>query len=134
MTDELSLFRRRQFLLESVAAVSSASLLGCSRTKQANLPASSSERSDVPLRLLLFGTSEDAETIRRGWGAVTDQPLDVKAVALDRSTVETLEKELTEGARKADVMIYPLLLVGTASQNQLVVEISDDALTTIDSE
>ncbi|MGI9474321.1 MAG: hypothetical protein ACR2NZ_22460, partial [Rubripirellula sp.] len=42
--------------------------------------------------------------------------------------------ELTEGARKADVMIYPLLLVGTASQNQLVVEISDDALTTIDSE
>ena len=133
MTDASSPIQRRQFLLGTAAAVTSIPMAGCSQ-QGAETPAAAKSRGDVPLRLLLIGTPTDGEAIQRGWGAVTDQPLDVQTAGLDRANCGSIGQTMLSGAKKADVIIYPLSLVATASLAEVIVELSEEEITTINAE
>lgn len=68
--------------------------------------------SEVPLRVALAGDEQQAEAIRRGWLAVSDQPLDVTALGAQPS-----DQQMVTAAQQHDVLIYP-----TAQTGQLIQE------------
>lgn len=134
MTADRTRFPRRQFLVGTAVAASSASWIGCSKEPEARVSESAPVRSDVPLRLFMFGEPSDGEAIQRGWGAVAEQPLEVSVVSMVRDAGGALEESLLAKAKKADVLVYPLLMVGVASRENLVVELAEDELDAIDAE
>ena len=132
MTDTSFLVDRRRFFAGTISVVAS-SQLGCSKPETVVAPVAS-ERKDVPLRVLFVGENEDKDVILRGWGAVAEQPLQIEVVSLERSECGGLESAVLEGAKKADVVIYPLVLVGAARRGDAVVEMTTDDLSRLDSE
>ena len=132
MTDDLFFLDRRRFFVGAVSAVAS-SQLGCSKRETVVAPAAV-QRNDVPIRVLMVGENEDKGAIVRGWGAVADQPLQIEVVSLDRSECLELESAVLQGLKKTDVVIYPLMLVGSASRDDAVTEMTTEDLSRIDSE
>ncbi len=120
--DPLPLHRRR-FLAGSAALAASATL-GCNRREAAPQAQSEPERRDVPLRVALVGTDRDAESIERGWGSVTDQPLKIETLVLDRENVGALADVVLAAARRSDVVLYPLALVAEAAVTEVIVPFS----------
>lgn len=76
---------RRRFLISS-AASGLACAVGCSSQSQPE-PATT-QRSDVPLRVLLCGNRAWADAIKTAWGGVAEQPL----------VIETIDRHATDGA------------------------------------
>ena len=134
MTADRPCFARRQFLVGTAVAASSAPWIGCSKDPESAVSEAAPVRSDVPLRLLMFGEPADGEAIQRGWGSVAEQPLDVSVVSMGRDAGGALEESLLAKAKKTDVLIYPLLMVGVASRESLVVELADEESDAIDAE
>ena len=130
MTPALPSLSRRQLLAGS-ASLAFGAVVGCRPEPTASpLP----ERNDIPLRLLLVGEEQDAETIRRGWGAVTELPLAIDTIPLDRTKLATLSDRVLESLGKSDVAIYPLALVPMVSNAEAAIAMSDDDLDRMDQE
>jgi hypothetical protein len=72
------------------------------------------------------GAQQDAEAIRRGWSSVTDHPLDIAMIDLDRTQPEALADEVLERARQTDVVILPLALISQAVHQQRLVPLTAD--------
>lgn len=122
---------RRHFLLGATALVAGLEV-GCS--EQEPVPSTAQKtRIDVPLRVLLVGNAGDEESIVRGWQAVSEQKIQVDVLPLNRAAPSGIGDAMVAGARKADVVIYPLVLVGEASQADTVVEMADDEVKRIES-
>ncbi|MAI72614.1 MAG: hypothetical protein CMM01_17140 [Rhodopirellula sp.] len=123
---------RRRFLVGAAAVVASLEV-GCSEQKQVVTPAAQS-RQNVPLRVLLVGETDDENAISRGWQAVSEQELQIDVLPLDRADSSGIGDALLARSKKADVAIYPLLLVGEAARNDAVVEMTADEVKRIELE
>ena len=123
---------RRRFLV-GVAAVAASIDVGCGKMEQVVAPAAP-RRKNVPLRVLLVGEAEDKDALSRGWQAVSEQAIAVEVLPLVRADSSGLGEALLERSKHADVVIYPLVLVGEASRSDVVVEMTAGEVKRIDME
>ena len=105
------------------AACAVGAVSGC-RQESEPVAEKAEERRDVPLRIAMLGTDADAEAIRRGWAAVTDQPLDLSPIALSRAGSGSLIDAVAAAAKKSDLVIYPLSLVPELAHQEAIVSLS----------
>lgn len=130
MTPADFLSDRRRFMVGAVAVVGSLEM-GCSKQEPDVIP-SSSPRNDVPLRVLAVVEKDDDNVITRGWQAVSEQEIQIDVLALSRADPASLADAVLAGAKKADVVIYPLVLVGEVSRAEAVVEMTADEVKRIE--
>ncbi len=123
---------RRRFLVGAAAVVASLDL-GCGKQMPV-VPPAAQTRQDVPLRVLLVGAPGDKDAVSRGWQAVSEQAIQVDVLPLNRADPSGLSDALLAGAKKADVVIYPLVLVGEVVRNDAVVKMTADELKRIELE
>ncbi len=123
---------RRRFLVGATAVVASLDV-GCSKQTPVAAPTAQT-RKDVPLRVLLVGEPDDKNAISRGWQAVSEQEIQVDVLPLNRADPGGISDAFLAGAKKADVVIYPLVLVGEAARNDAVVKMPADELKRIELE
>ena len=88
----------------------------------------------MPLRVLLVGEADDKDAVTRGWQAVSEQQIQINVLPLNRADPSGIGDAFLAGAKKADVVIYPLVLVGEASRSDAVVEMTADEVKKIESE
>ncbi|WDQ16871.1 ABC transporter substrate-binding protein [Rhodopirellula sp. P2] len=115
-----SLWKRRQWLAWT-SVVGTAVLTGCRESSSTDEAESASiVRTDVPLRIVWTGTDSDAETLRRTWQSISDQPLQITVVApptgtespQDSTSEPDQEASIWDAAAKADVVVFPLSQLG----------------------
>jgi len=123
---------RRRFLVGAAAVVASLDA-GCGKQAPVVTPATQT-RKDVPLRVLLVGASDDANAVSRGWQAVSEQEIQVDVLTLDRADPSGISDAFLAEAKKSDVVIYPLVLVGEAARNDAVVKMTADEVKRIELE
>ena len=118
--------------------IAGAALPGCGKIEsdlnggpEASGAPASAKPSSVPLRVSMFGKPSDGDTIRRGWSAVSDQTIELTTMTLDRSNPIDATTFL-DAARKTDVIVYPMAMVGEASSTSSIIEFSDADLQSVD--
>ena len=111
---------RRRALLTSVSAVLIAS--GC-QTNSTEEIAPAPPRQDVPLRVAMFGTEQDAEVLTRGWASVMSQPLKIETLKVDRAATAGIASRITELAEQSDVVIYPIIAMAELVADDAIVPI-----------
>ena len=131
MTHPDSYLNRRRFLIGS-ATVASSLQLGCDKQEQVVTPTETG-RKQTPLRILMLGQPGVEEIISRGWQAISEQELKIEVVELERANSDGIGDVFLEAATKADLVIYPLALVGEAARSDTVVEITTDDIQRIES-
>lgn len=128
---------RRDFLIVS-AATGLGGLAGCRPAEP--LPAPVAPRADVPLRVLLCGSEAGAESLRRAWGGISDQPLTIERISAGdaSSPAETpaaaagsLGERLVEAFQRNDVGIVPCGCVPELHARSAIVTLGNDLLTTV---
>ena len=124
-TQRPHVFNRRR-LLGSSAVVAAWVATGCDRSEDSTGAAAPSSGPPVPLRVTFVGQPQDAEAIRRGWASVSDQPIDIAVIDLDRAQPEGLADEVLERARQTDVAIVPLALIPQAVHQQRLLPLTAD--------
>lgn len=92
---------------------------GCSE-KKSETQVEKPVRRDVPLRVALVGSDDDAERLQQSWAAVVEQPLDCSVLPLDRADTSKWAAELPKLISKNDVAIMPQMAIADSA--------SDDAL------
>ena len=123
---------RRQLLCSS-AALAAWLAAGCDgQKKESPASASTSARPSVPLRVTLVGESGDAETITRAWEAVTDQPLGITLIPLDRASPQGIAEAIMAAAAQTDVLILPLVAVAEAVHRELLTPLNAAEFETAD--
>ena len=119
---------RRRFLTRSSAILAgslfSSVIPGC-KSDSKTTPSAALDSPTAPLRVALIGDASDAETIRRSWSAVSDQPLAIEQTELDRAIAIETEPFL-QSAKRSDVIVYPLALVGQAASQEAVTGFSEN--------
>ena len=123
MKQDLSLNRRRLLVGSTALAIHAA--VGCRQDTEVTIDATP-ERRDVPLRITLVGDEKDAESIRRGWAAVTEHPVSMQSMELNRADAGSLAESLLAVAKKSDLVVYPLALVAELVAREAIVALSDD--------
>ena len=123
---------RRRFLVGAAAVVASLDM-GCGKQAPVVAPAAQT-RKNVPLRVLLVGESDDKNAVSRGWQAVSEQEIQVDVLSLNRADPSGISDAFLAGAKKSDVVIYPLVLVGEAVRNDAVVKMTADEVKRIELE
>lgn len=96
-------------------------------------------RTDVPLRVLWMGQQADADVLRRTWSSISDHPLDIRLVHPIREHESEDEpnapspasaEEFFEQASTADVLLYPVSLMGELVSSKRVMPLLADAAPT----
>lgn len=105
---------RRRFLISS-AATGLAYAVGCS--SQSQQAPQTTQRSDVPLRVLLCGNAAWADAISTAWGGVSEQPLVIDTVvptgsnadeaADSQATAQSFGSQVAEKMKVNDLAIVP---------------------------
>lgn len=141
-----TLSRRATFGLLAAGVLTGSHLTGCNRDEVASNtdPTATGGRSDVPLRIGLFGSAAEAEAIERAWSLSSEQPLAIEVVAsitaasdpsasdpsADRSTVgrDSLREHWQDLAERTDVLLISQRLIGEVVEAQAAVEFQDEVL------
>lgn len=110
------------------AAMIGGAVAGCDRPDESSSTETTSVRRDVPLRVLLVGSEEDASAISRGWGAVTDHPIEIETIDDARDSAIALFDKLMAASVKSDVLIYPLAMVAQLDANDSITALTDEEL------
>ncbi|EMI18279.1 extracellular solute-binding protein family 1 [Rhodopirellula maiorica SM1] len=115
---------RRQLLATATGAA--LTLPGCTSRPEAE-PQSTASRSDVPIRVAMVGTSEEADIVSRSWSSIDEQPLEITPVSLPRANADrqALDRLIAETG-KSDLVIYPLLAVPELVHAEAIVPISEE--------
>ncbi|EMB16827.1 type 2 periplasmic-binding domain-containing protein [Rhodopirellula europaea] len=137
-----SVLQRRQWLgWTSAAGV--AVLAGCRETSVSDESESApTVRTDVPLRVIWTGTEADADTLRRTWQSISEQPLKITVIAPPSTSATSASSETSgdepsiwDAAAKADVIAYPLSQLGELVSRDLVMPpLKSDASSNADTE
>ncbi|KLU06550.1 hypothetical protein RISK_001305 [Rhodopirellula islandica] len=119
-----TLWQRRQWLAWTSIA-GTAVLTGCRESSSTDEAESASIiRTDVPLRIVWTGTDSDAETLRRTWQSISEQPLQITVVTPPTESASSQdspdkpdgdadqEASIWDAAAKADVIVFPLSQLG----------------------
>lgn len=115
----------RRHLLHSSLITGAWFASGCSPSStdiREEVPGSS--RQLVKLRVLFVGDSADADVIKRGWESVSDHPVDLKVLPLQRSDPTELRNQLDTAYLSADVAIVPLVVLPTAFHAQWIIPLT----------
>ncbi|MCM2372156.1 ABC transporter substrate-binding protein [Aporhodopirellula aestuarii] len=108
---------RREWLAGAISVIS---LAGCRSETQTTDSSASPRRTDVPLRIVWVGDESETEILRRTWGSISEQPLDIRLVDAPRPKPDAdsaadaklnLGRELFDKAGAADVIIYPVAMM-----------------------
>ncbi|MEM9367811.1 MAG: hypothetical protein AAGD07_17605 [Planctomycetota bacterium] len=105
--------------LRSVAAVSVGaftSMVGGCRPSQTDATSRvpSASKASVPLRVLWGGSEEDADTLRRSWGSVSEQML---VIEIRDPRIGSVMDEWIDAAKKTDVVVFPVSMTGTLAES-----------------
>ena len=99
-----------------LASVSSViALSGCPKTPDPKKTSVDRKASDVPLRVVWVGTESEADTLRRTWQSISEQPLDIRLASIPQfgdvsgAGEDSKTSTIAGLAAKADVVIYPLM-------------------------
>ncbi len=116
-----------------MAAAVSIAALGCrNETQEFTGPVAVPIRTDVPLRIVWVGESADADVLQRTWASISEQSLDVRLITPPRAVNAGASQsgmppdELLEQAATADVLIYPLAMMGELATKKRVMPLLDD--------
>ena len=124
---------RRSLLAGSlVLAAGGGSLLGCRRSETPDPEAEAPPRRDVPLRIEWVGSKAGAAAVRRAWGSVSSQPLDVTVHELSRERAAGVTAHLIEVAARRDVLVYPLAAIASLASADAIVPLGEDELESIE--
>lgn len=116
---------RRKFLGLG-CSLAGLAVAGCqSRPDDAPAEASTSTRTDVPLRVALVGTQSDADSIVQAWVMSSPQPLDITLVPTLRQTESDAVSAIVAAVKKSDVGVFPQLALGTIASQDAAAELSD---------
>ena len=117
-------FSRRQILGATLAGgVSFAT--GCRQSvPEGQPPAPQAEREKVPLRVVYAGEISDLQVIERGWGSISDHPLEIKSLPLTRVELGAVDSDLTSECVRCDVAIVPLSLLPALRRADVIVPLS----------
>ena len=129
--------RRRDFLI-TAAPAGAALITACRKTEETSVPVAP-PRSDVPLRVLLWGTPATAQAIRTAWGGVSNQPLAIEtfsplvtpADGADLVGDKGFAERAAEALTRNDLAVIPCGLVGELSQRSSIVSLAPDLLATL---
>ncbi|MCC9604027.1 hypothetical protein LOC67_26030 [Stieleria sp. JC731] len=112
--------------------LSSLAILGCNSSEpdSATKSASTSARSDVPLRVVFDGPEQEAEAIKRSYGSAAEQVLSISCV---NSRDPGRLGEIIDQVKNSDVAIVSQATLGALIKNEAIVDINDDILTEYDS-
>ena len=149
--------RRRDFLI-TAAPAGAALITACRKTEETSVPVAP-PRSEVPLRVLLWGTPATAQAIRTAWGGVSNQPLaietfspfvtpadgaaakdgaastDGQSLVVGEGDAKGGQKGFAERAAEAltrnDLAVIPCGLVAELSQRSSIVSLAPDLLATL---
>lgn len=109
---------RREWLATTAAMIGLGSI-GCAPESKPQTTQFSTT-TDVPLRVVWTGTTDEADVLRRTWQSISEQPLDIRLTAspqfafADTSGKSDASKDpdtLVAMAAKADVVVYPLTMM-----------------------
>ncbi|PHQ33533.1 ABC transporter substrate-binding protein [Rhodopirellula bahusiensis] len=117
-----SVWQRRQWLAWTSVA-GAAVLTGCREASKSDESESNTTvRTDVPLRVVWTGTDADAETLRRTWQSISEQPLKITVITPPNTSSETAEDQpaIWDAAAKAEVIAYPLSQLGEMVSRELI--------------
>ncbi len=101
-------------------------LSGCPKPTAEKISQPVSTRSDVPIKIAYFGTNEEGEAIKRAWGAIDEQPIEIAAFSMNHSDTSGGFEPLIEATRKSDLVIFPLMATAELRAAEVVVPISDE--------
>ncbi|TWU26922.1 hypothetical protein Pla52o_07780 [Novipirellula galeiformis] len=125
---------RRQLLATATGAT--LTLAGCSRPS-AEKPLTTKSRTDIPLRITMVGSDEEAEVISRSWSSIHEQPLTITTIQANRAggdpgtnvaqgQADRLIDRLIEQTHQSDLVIYPLWAVPELVAAEAIIPISDE--------
>lgn len=118
---------RRQVLIAAAAAsVGGVLAIGC-EPKSASVPETTpATRNDVPLRIVMVGSEDVAETITRGWSSVSEQAIDVQTIPFQRADSAGAINAFVAASAKADVLIGPASAIAELFADGAVVPLVGD--------
>ncbi|MDG2220338.1 MAG: hypothetical protein P8L85_03105 [Rubripirellula sp.] len=119
------LLDRRQ-MLQATSMMLGGAVAGCGASKEQQPTPTPDERRNVPLRILLIGSDRDAEAMERGWGAIADHSLAIETIPPTRNDAGTVSEQVLSGAKKCDVLIYPLMLASDLEASEAITALSKD--------
>ncbi|WP_231617582.1 hypothetical protein [Novipirellula aureliae] len=114
----------RRDLLSYACIGAATTIVGC-KDQPDPIDEVSESRSDVPIQLVLVGSDDDAETIRRAWMSIDEQPLEIKTISADRVDDRPWIVTLREAALSCDLIIYPMMAVAELIETEAIVPIDD---------
>ncbi len=100
-------------------------------------------RTDVPLRVLWMGDQADADVLQRTWASISEHPLDIDLIEPLRqhetgdapdAPSPASSKEFFQRANAADVLLYPVSLMGELVSTKRVMPLLADAAPAANSE
>ncbi|MFG0263504.1 MAG: hypothetical protein ACF788_14020 [Novipirellula sp. JB048] len=124
---------RRQLLVTASGAT--LTFVGCSDSPQQEPPATRS-RTDIPLRIAMMGSDEEAEVISRAWSSIQEQPLAITTIPAPRpgarpapeanrdSATRSIDRLIAE-TQRSDLVIYPLSAVPELVDAEAIVPIHE---------
>ncbi|WP_149498734.1 extracellular solute-binding protein [Roseiconus lacunae] len=115
----------------ALGILSSLALFGCDRSESVPEERSSTPApSNVPLRIVFDGGTDDAERIRRAYGAAAEQPIEVSSV--DSAKSDQISA-IVQQVQLSDVAVVSQALLGRLINDEAIVDINDDVFDEIDS-
>jgi hypothetical protein len=129
--NEISVNRRQAIAMAGAACLSGWTIAGCRENPSPVSSVSPDARTDIPIRVVLVGGEDVAETISRGWSSVSEQAIDVRTIAMDRAAPTRAINDLVTAAAKSDVLIGPASAIAELFAEKSIVPLTGDELSSI---
>ncbi|QEG41775.1 hypothetical protein [Roseimaritima ulvae] len=118
--------------------------VGCRKADSPDTDSAPAVSSNVPLRVAMVGSAEEAEAVQRAWLAVSDQPIEITAIESPESNAPesnapasedvgvrtAVNQRLVESAPQHDVLIYPAAHTGALQSAGAVRRLGNQFLST----
>jgi ABC-type glycerol-3-phosphate transport system substrate-binding protein len=116
----------------ALASLVAAAAAGCNRaTKdEAKKTSSAAPRTDVPLRVAMMGSEEEANAIRSAWNLAMPQPLEINLVDPIRAVADRSEGRdgatvaLDEFASRSDILVFAQAMLGDLAKSNAIVDLN----------
>lgn len=123
--------RRHAIKIAGAACLTGLATIGCDSRPMSAPSQKSDARTDIPIRIVMVGSDDFAETTARGWSSVSEQAIDIQAISLDRAQPAEAITALVTASAKSDVLIGPALAIAELYSEKAIVPLSDDGLASI---
>lgn len=115
----------RRHMLGATLMSSFGLAMGCHQSeREGQQVAPEADRVKIPLRIVYAGEIGDLDVIKRGWGSISDHPLEIQSLPLTRDSSGVSDSEMVSACIRCDVAIVPLSLLPALRQADAIVPLS----------